>query len=447
MQKMSKGITRPEKRKLQSGENVFFGLVKTIKHFFPNLQEVLAHTEDPRCASYITYTPEELLFPAILAKATDVHSGRHMDSSFNTETCIENIYRVLAKERKETVPHHDTLNDYLTVLPNKELETVQDSMIKGLLKGRALEAFRLLGKWWIVAFDGTGLYCFPERHCEHCLKREITDPITKEKRTIYMHHVLEAKLICGDMALSLGCEFIENEDENIEKQDCEIKAFYRLAEQIKQKYPRLPICILGDSLYACDPVFELCKSYGWKYQLRFKDGRIPTLGKEVAAINAMGGLEEDASGACQFSNDVVAGHRTVNYVKQRVSLEEKGEITKKTFQFLTDLRITKGNAASLANAGRARWKIENEGFNTQKNFRCHIEHVWCEDYNAIKNHYLLAQIAEIIRQLYEKGSKLIKTVKLGLMEISSLLLESLRNRLLTQEDITQLAKPIQIRFT
>lgn len=444
---MSKRITRSEKRKLQSEENVFFGLVRTTKHFFPNFQEMLAHTKDPRCAAYITYTPEELLFPAILAKATDVHSGRHMDLSFNTETCIENIYQVLAKERKENVPHHDTLNDYLKVLPHKELETVKDFMIKGLLKGRALEAFRLLGKWWIVAFDGTGLYCFPEKHCEHCLKRELTDPTTKEKRTIYMHHVLEAKLICEDMALSIGCEFIENEDENIDKQDCEIKAFYRLAGQIKQKYPRLPICILGDSLYACDPVFELCKSYGWRHLLRFKDGRIPTLGKEVAAINAMGGMEEDPSGACQFSNELVAGHRTVNYVKQRVYLEEKGEITEKTFRFLTDLRITKGNAVLLANAGRSRWKIENEGFNTQKNYRCHIEHVWCENYTAMKNHYLLAQIAEIIRQLYEKGSKLIKAVNLGLKEISSLLLESLRTRLLTQEDITQLAKPTQIRFT
>ena len=52
-----------------------------------------------------------------------------------------------------------------------------------------------------------------------------------------MHHVLEAKLVVGDMVLSIGSEFIENESEDVTKQDCELKAFYRLSEKIKHTYP------------------------------------------------------------------------------------------------------------------------------------------------------------------------------------------------------------------
>lgn len=125
--------------------------------------------------------------------------------------------------------------------------------------------------------DGTGLYHFHKKHCEHCLRREDTDPKTGEKRTILLHHVLEAKLLCAEMVLRFGSEFIEYENEDVEKQVCERKAFYRLAERLKKQYPRLPLCLVSDSLYACEPVFTLCEKYGWKCIIRFKDGSIPTV--------------------------------------------------------------------------------------------------------------------------------------------------------------------------
>lgn len=97
------------------------------------------------------------------------------------------------------------------------------------------------GKYWGVIFDGTGLFSFDEKHCEHCLKREYTNKETGEVTVKYMHHVLEAKLVVGDMVLSIGSEFIENESENISKQDCELKAFHRLAKKLKNTFKRLPI--------------------------------------------------------------------------------------------------------------------------------------------------------------------------------------------------------------
>lgn len=134
-------------------------------------------------------------------------------------------------------------------------------MIKEMLKKRCFKDYRIEGKYWGVIFDGTGLYSFDEKHCEHCLKRTYTNKETGESKTVYMHHVLEAKLVVGEMVLSIGTEFIENENEEVEKQDCEIKAFHRLTEKLKKTYPRLPICVLGDSLYACESVFKCCDEY------------------------------------------------------------------------------------------------------------------------------------------------------------------------------------------
>lgn len=115
--------------------------------------------------------------------------------------------------------------------------------------------------------------------------------------------------------------------------------------------------------------------------------------------------------------------------------------------FITNIRITQRNAKNLIQAGRSRWKIENEGFNRQKNLLYQIEHASSHNYTAMKNHYLLTQIADILMQLFENGSKILKTLKKSAKEISSNLLEAIRTRILTDEDIKKLVKPIQVRFT
>lgn len=98
--------------------------------------------------------------------------------------------------------------------------------------------------------------------------------------------MLEAKLVVGKIVISIDSEFIENEDENVEKQDCEMRAFYRMAERIKKEYPKLPIIISGDALYACEPVMNKCKENKWGYILRFKKDRLKALRRRNPRIRA-----------------------------------------------------------------------------------------------------------------------------------------------------------------
>src|SRR5699024_8356260 len=86
----------------------------------------------------------------------------------------------------------------------------------------------------------------------------------------------------------------------------------------------------------------------------------------------------------------------------------------------TNIKVNNRNARKLVNAGRSRWKIENQGFNRQKNIRYHIEHASSRNYVAMKNHYLLTQITDILMQLFEKGSKALKHVKKTAKEILGL---------------------------
>jgi hypothetical protein len=99
-------------------------------------------------------------------------------------------------------------------------------MTETLIRRKVLAATRLLGQYYLVAIDGTGVLVFPERHCAHCLTR------TQHGVTTYYHPVLEAKLVTtSGFAFSLMTEFIENPGAAPTKQDCELTAFYRGAPE------------------------------------------------------------------------------------------------------------------------------------------------------------------------------------------------------------------------
>jgi hypothetical protein len=369
-------------------------------------------------------------------------SMRSMSEGFNKEECIENIGKILGIKELEELPHYDTINNFLSGLDIAELEKIRTYMIKELLKKRCFENYRIENKYWKIVIDGTGLFSFDKKHCEHCLRKELKDKETGEKKTVYMHHVLEAKLVVGDMIFSVGSEFIENESENISKQDCEIKAFHRLAKKLKQTYKRLPICILGDSLYACEPVFQRCEEYKWHYIFRFKEGRIRSIASEFHSLKEMD--QKDEKDNLFWVNDISYNQRTVNLMETKLEMED-GKLTQ--FLFLTNIKITKKNVKRLITEGRSRWKIENHGFNQQKNIRYEIEHANSHNYTAMKNHYLVVQLTDILIQLYENGSMILKSLKKTAKEKSSNLLEAIRTRRLTDEDIAALEKPIQVRFT
>ena len=219
-------------------------------------------------------------------------------------------------------------------------------------------------------------------------------------------------------------------------------------KKLKYKFRKLNICLLGDSLYSCDSIYELCGECKWKFIFRFKEGRAKTLWEEIQAIKK---IEDDKSTTnLTYINEISYKKRLISAVDFIETKDETSEDMNtndkrpKNFVFVTNINLTKRNVLKIVAAGRSRWKIENQGFNNQKNIRYNIEHACCLDYQAIKNHYLLVQISDILRQLLENGSGAIKELKAGIKEISSRILESFRREPLTSEDISQLNQHIKI---
>jgi len=259
-----------------------------------------------------------------------------------------------------------------------------------------------------VAIDATGTGSFAHPHCEQCLHQT-----SKKGKTTYFHNVLEAKLLTpSGFAISIGTEWIANVGE-YDKQDCERKAFIRLAAQLKKAYPRLPICLTADALYPYQRFFEICKTNGWTWVVTFKDGNLPSVWKEVNhlrpstggnrrhdhRIEASQSIEQDF---IWFNGVDYQGH-LVNWIEctETVTpLKDDTDATQKRFVHLTNIVIEHDTAPLISQTGRLRWKIENEGFNTQKNQGYALEHKYSRvNWLASKNYYQCLQMAHLINQL------------------------------------------------
>ena len=425
-------MNRKEKRERKKELNILNDLITVIKQYFPELISKFNGLTDLRNQSYVKYQMKVIFIVRLMGLMCEMKSMQGMTRELNTEEAIQNIAEICGLELEE-IPHCDTINDVFEKVKVEEIEKIRKYMITKLIRGKMIQKYKIRDKYYHIIVDGTGLATSRKKYNENCLVKNKTDKNGKEYQE-YSTYVLEAKLVVGEMVFSIGSEFVENVNEDETKQDCETKAFKRLAEKIKKEYPKLKIIISGDALYANKPVLDICKENGWKYIIRFKEGAIPSLYNEFETVVSK------ANESTIKDYEYVTG---LDYQEKKVNIIKYTEKKKGTeFVYITDLSITNKNIKATINIGRRRWKIENEGFNIQKNGTFDIGHLYSKNQVAIKVHYLMIQIAHLLRQLLEKGVTDIKELKLKLKEIS----QKLKEQLISTITNLTVHNKIQLRF-
>jgi hypothetical protein len=200
-------------------------------------------------------------------------------------------------------------------------------------------------------------------------------------------------------------EFVENTG-NDSKQDCELKAFYRIAAKIKAHFPRLPVMATIDGLFACGPLFRVCSEFGWKFMVVLKDGSLPTVNQEFECLTALqpenrvsyrylDGKDLVKQELCWVKGieytDTEKTEHTVDVIEcLQTRLEATGAVSANTFKWVTNMGASRRNVIELANhGGRLRWKIENEAFNVQKNGGYGLTHEYSKNENSSKIFHIL----------------------------------------------------------
>lgn len=396
-------------------------LTVTANHYFPFLRDWIQNLADPRNGESRTYSTEHLIYLGLVLFLCQAGSRRKLRKKKEGRMFLSNFLLLTGSAEPQTADT-DTMNYLLERLPPEALETITWQLIRVLVRHKVLDRYRLNGEF-LIAVDGTQLFATKKRHCANCLTKE-----HQNGTVTYFHCVLEAKLVTRTgFAFSFSTVSIENPDGQFDKQDCELKAFYRLAEIIKERFPRLRLCLLMDSLFAKEPVIDLCEKNRWGYFIVFKEGSLPNAYKqamEKISRHPENSYERMTKDNCTQHfrwvwNIEHMGHR-FHAIFCNETNHETGE--ENFYAFITDSRPDKNNIFALMNyGGRMRWKIENEGFNVQKNSGYKLGHSYGRQGHAWKNYYFLLQIAHLWTQLMEHGDLYPKLQK---MEIKKRLGES-----------------------
>lgn len=427
--------------------------------FFPLFLDEVRKLSDLRDPELVDYTLCSVLWTPILMFVCRLGARRKIHHVLNTPR-LARYLSLLAQEQLSRVPHGDTVCDVLKGLRVDQLGRLRTMLVRWLIQDRCLEKFRLLGRYYLVTLDGTGFLALgnkPGAHTEGCLRRKLSNG-----QTLYYRPVLEAKLVTRtSLALSVGSEFPENprrpgQSQKDYKQDCELKAAYRLLPRLKKEFPRLGFCLLLDALFACEPVFALCESNKWAFITVLQNGSLPSVQEEFKAL-----VGHDPKGVKLHTNkhvkQVIRWVNHIAYKEHTLNVLECVETNLKTgkttrWLWVTNILITPENCVEVANlGGRQRWRTENEGFNVQKNGGYEMEHAYSQDPTAAKNFYLLLQIAHTFAQLFEcrMGGKQAVVAHWGsLAELADALKRSfLDDDLPTDRELrTFLETPIQVRL-
>lgn len=306
----------------------------------------------------------------------------------------------------QSIPKDSQFRDVIDEVDSNRLEPAFDEFFAALQRGKRLEQYRFLDKYYLVSLDSSGYFSSEDICCPGCLRKE-----SKNGKIRYEHQIVQAAMMHPDMkqVIPLAPEAVKNTDGS-DKQDCEVKAGKRVLKKIRKSHPKLPIIMVGDGLYSKQPFIEDIKAGMMDYILVAKEDDHKIMMEwvnEQRQLKEVSRLEiRDMKGrrhVYEWINEVPlnGSKETVmtNYFEYWLIDKEKVGYHN---SWVTDIPISKENITELVRGGRCRWKIENEKFNTLKNQGYHIEHNFGHGKkNLSMNFFLLNMLAFFVHQILE----------------------------------------------
>lgn len=368
----------------------------------PLLVGLTGNRDEENCA----YSSLSLYWTVITGFFLRLRSRNQMDMTRNTKAYSASIFELSGQPYNPDDPKlhtacSQTCTNLLHDVETEALEKVLVELVRYMIRSKLFDNARLFG-CLCVAIDGT--------LCER-KRSSVLDAIEKRR------YCLEARIITPwGWNIPLLTESVEPYNSEREKQDCELEAFKRLSKRLKRYFPNQGFCILGDALYACKSVMDICRDYKWEYILTFKEGSMPRIYENINSAmhrTLQYGLLKQDSGEREVDSygllTWVDGRETVyedgegvNFRVVRMSCWGVGEDSYNG-EFCTSFEVSSfERAKQVMNYGRRRWNIEN-GFKVEKYGGFGLEHTFCNDDKAGKNYHVLMQIAYALWQVFEQG--------------------------------------------
>ncbi|MFZ5688884.1 MAG: transposase family protein [Bacillota bacterium] len=421
--------------------------INAWRAILPGLLEKFARLKDPRRPGSIRHKLTVLMVYGLLLFIFQYNSRREANRELSCPGISDTLRSVFPEV--DSIPHMDTLARLLESIPADNLEDILGTTVRKLLRKKKLKAF-LVEKHYVVAIDGTQKFTRTVPFAPEALHR-------KSRNYVY---ILEAALVCPQgIVVPLLAEFCENQDSQ-EKQDCELKAFHRLAPRLKKLMGKLPLLIVADGLYPNGPVMQICRKNNWDFMIVLPSNCLKSVWEDAFGIHQ---LEPEQTRTQQWGDrtQVFWWANELSYVWQDaenkhhrlvlhvvVCNETWGENEQATWAWVSGTPLTRKNVINRCNrAARHRWGIE-ENFLIEKRHGYNYEHPFSYDWNALKGWHALMRLAHLINILTLHTVALWETVQtLGMRGTLRFLWQTFTGNWLDRSRLSRLRdKPAQLRF-
>lgn len=318
---------------------------------------------------------------------------------------LRNIYGI------KIVPSDTQMRTILDPVDPGYIRPIFKSIIDLLYQNRELDKFIFMRRYFLVPVDGTGYFSSKEIHCPSCLEKKNS----KTGETTYHHQMLGAAIVHPDRkeVIPLAPEPIIKQDGE-KKNDCERNAAKRFFAQLRQYHPYLPFIIIEDSLSPNAPHIKELNKHNLRYILSVKEGDHSFLFDYVETAHQTTEYELTIEGVIhrfRFINQVPLNASNLDTLVNFVEYWEIDGDKTQHFCWVTDFMVTKCNVFEIMRGGRARWKIENETYNTLKNQGYNFEHNYGHGVkNLSVNFAMLMMLAFLVDQAQQLASPLFQAV-------------------------------------
>ena len=278
----------------------------------------------------------------------------------------------------ERIPSDNHIRTMLDDVEPSSLYPLFDEVLAAVETAGALPSLTSLDGHTLIALDGTQYFCSNKLSCRNCSTRKHANG-----QIDYFHTVVAASVVKPGKywVLPLRPEFIEPQ-QGYDKQDCESRAARRWLALNASRYSKLNPVYLGDDIYSKQPVCEEVLAVGAHFLFVCKPDSHKTMNEYLTGVEVPALSRQIKRGKKFFTytwrwmlglpirdgKDALE----VNWLEITIR-DSNGKITYRN-SFVTDLPVDADNVEDLAAAGRARWKIENETFNTLKTKGYNLEH-------------------------------------------------------------------------
>lgn len=343
------------------------GLIETIAESFRKIEK----TEESKKKKKGIITIFDCLMSAFAMFNLKYVSLLSFDDAVNEKALCKNLETLF---EIKNIPSDTYMREVLDEIDPKSIRNSFLEVFKKLQRGRFLEQYKFLDGY-LVAGDGTGVFESNKVHCQNCCEK------IKKGTSTYYHQILAGAIVHPNKSqvIPLCPEPIYKQD-GASKNDCEVNAAKRFLADLKREHPHLPVTITLDALFATGPFIRELQKHNYDYIIVAKPGNNTALFNRLKKIklNTTTIKVEKNKYKFRYINQIPLNNtknaQLVNYYECKFTEINGTKTVTKTFSWITSHTITKLNLLELMRGGRAKWKIENETFNTLKNQGYQFEH-------------------------------------------------------------------------